>query len=32
MSKSYALGIDIGGTNIRMGIVDTDFELTSYER
>lgn len=32
MEKIYALGIDIGGTNIRMGIVDNDYELTSYER
>ena len=26
------LGIDIGGTNIRMGMVDEQCELTHYER
>lgn len=26
------LGIDIGGTNIRMGVVDENFELTNFER
>lgn len=26
------LGIDIGGTNIRMGLVDEAFKLTNFER
>ncbi|MDO4477887.1 MAG: allose kinase [Lachnospiraceae bacterium] len=32
MKKRYALGIDIGGTNIRFGIVSNDFELICDER
>lgn len=31
MSKQHILGIDIGGTNIRMGIVDEAYELTHFE-
>ena len=32
MEKRYLLGVDIGGTNIRMGIVDEDGGLTGFER
>lgn len=29
---SYAIGIDIGGTNLRIGTVDENGELTNFER
>lgn len=32
MDKKVVLGIDIGGTNIRMGLVDSDYQLTCFER
>lgn len=32
MEKRYVLGIDIGGTNFRMGIVDNEFALDNFER
>ncbi len=32
MNKKYVLGIDIGGTNIRMGIVGEDYKVMNFER
>ena len=32
MEKKYYLGVDVGGTNVRMGIVSSDLELVCYER
>jgi len=32
LSESYAIGIDIGGTNFRIGLVDTDGNLSGYEK
>ncbi len=32
MEKKYYLGVDVGGTNVRMGIVSSDLELKCYER
>lgn len=32
MDKRYVLGVDIGGTNIRMGIVDSENTLSDFER
>ena len=32
MDKHYVLGIDIGGTNFRMGIVDNTYHLDRFER
>lgn len=31
MSKERVLGIDIGGTNIRLGVVDGDYALSGFE-
>ena len=32
MSNRIVLGIDIGGTNLRMGLVDEAYQLTRFER
>ena len=32
MNKQYVLGVDIGGTNIRMGIVENGGRLADFER
>lgn len=32
MDKMKVLGVDIGGTNIRMGLVDGSYTLTGFER
>lgn len=32
MDNMKVLSIDIGGTNIRMGLVDSNYELTGFER
>ena len=32
MDKMKVLGVDIGGTNIRMGLVDETYALTGFER
>ena len=32
MDKQLILGIDIGGTNLRMGVVDEDYTLSGFER
>ena len=32
MDKKLILGIDIGGTNLRMGVVDEAYELSCFER
>ena len=32
LGKKIILGIDIGGTNLRMGFVDEDFSLRGFER
>lgn len=32
MDKRYVLGVDIGGTNIRMGIVDSEYAMSDFER
>lgn len=29
--KKYVLGLDIGGTNTRMGLVDEEFQLTDFQ-
>ena len=31
-SEAYVLGIDIGGTNMRFGLVDGSHRLTAFER
>ena len=30
-SDKYILGIDIGGTNFRIGLVDRDYEITEFQ-
>lgn len=30
--EQYVLGIDIGGTNMRFGLVDSRHELSAFER
>lgn len=32
MNKSYVLGIDMGGTNFRMGLVDDGFNVVKFEK
>ena len=31
-SEAYVLGIDIGGTNMRFGLVDGSHRLSAFER